>query len=272
MNAQVCLAHRCAASDAGTVPLEGLHTDATRALSFGSVAERYDRFRPGYPEQLLEGLLRSRPAHALDVGCGTGKVAVGLIRRAVDVIGVEPDPRMAEVARRHGVPVEVATFEGWDDAGRQFDLIVSGHAWHWVDPAVGISKAARLLRPGGAIARFWNYHAIDAQLLGEVQTIYRELAPTAHVIGSDPSTLPDPHDPCADHPAFASTVTRRYRWNRTMTAEEWAGLVGTFGDHMRLGIDRVVTLQQALSQMIERVGGTINVHGGTYLQLARKVV
>jgi hypothetical protein len=35
--------------------------------------------------------------------------------------GVEVDERMADVARSYGIAVEVAAFERWDDAGRQFD-------------------------------------------------------------------------------------------------------------------------------------------------------
>jgi hypothetical protein len=49
------------------------------------------------------------------------------------VLGVVPDLRMAELARRSGVAVEVATFDAWDPAGRDVDAVVAGTAWHWVD-------------------------------------------------------------------------------------------------------------------------------------------
>lgn len=252
------------------VPLEGLHTDRDRAESFGSVAERYDRFRPDYPDQLIDGLMRARPVSALDVGCGTGKVALSLARRGVGVLGVDPDERMASIARRHGVPVEISSFEDWIDAGRHFDLIVSGHAWHWVDPRQGVPKASRLLRPGGAIARFWNYHAVDVRLLAEFESIYREIAPDAHVIGRDPGELPDAHDPFSEDRTFRSTESVRYRWNQTLTADKWAGLIGTFGDHMQLGVERLAALQEALTASINRGGGVVDVRGGTYLLLAYK--
>ena len=56
-----------------------LHHDRGRAESFGSSAERYDRYRPSYPDALIDDLARLRPATVLDVGCGTGKVSVALI-------------------------------------------------------------------------------------------------------------------------------------------------------------------------------------------------
>jgi 2-polyprenyl-3-methyl-5-hydroxy-6-metoxy-1,4-benzoquinol methylase len=109
-----------------------LYRDRGRAESFGSVAEQYDRYRAGYPEGLIEDLVGMRPARVLDVGCGTGKVAVPLIRRGLSVLGVEADERMAGVARGHGVHVQVAAFETWDTAGQVFDLVTCGDAWHWI--------------------------------------------------------------------------------------------------------------------------------------------
>ena len=88
-------------------------------------------------------MLAEHVGTALDVGCGTGKVAVELRRRRVSVLGVDPDPRMAGVAVGHGVDVEVSELERWEDGGRRFDLITSGHAWHWVDLSTGADTAAR---------------------------------------------------------------------------------------------------------------------------------
>src|SRR5581483_6684340 len=106
-----------------------------RAESFGSVARQYDRFRPSYPSELIDDLVALGPSDVLDVGCGTGKAGRLLADRGLDVLGVEIDPQMAEVARDHGLTVDVGSFEEWETAGRRFDLLVSGQAWHWVDPA-----------------------------------------------------------------------------------------------------------------------------------------
>src|SRR4051812_38470681 len=111
---------------------EPLHDDRERALSFGTIAERYDRFRPAYPAALIDDLAALRPRLTLDAGCGTGKAAAALAGRGLAVLGIEPDLRMANTARRHGIEVEVASFEAWDARGREADLIVSGEAWHWI--------------------------------------------------------------------------------------------------------------------------------------------
>jgi SAM-dependent methyltransferase len=92
----------------------------------------------------------------LDVGIGTGISARPFQAAGCRVLGVEVDARMAEFARQHGFEVEVAKFEDWDPAGRTFDAVIAGQAWHWVDPVAGAAKAAEVLRPGGRLAVFWN--------------------------------------------------------------------------------------------------------------------
>src|ERR1017187_8196987 len=99
------------------------HQDRARASSFGTVADLYDQHRPDYPVELFDALLARSPSspHILDIGCGTGKVALPFLRRGLSVLGLEPDPQMAALARARGLPVEVANFESWDSAGRTFD-------------------------------------------------------------------------------------------------------------------------------------------------------
>jgi SAM-dependent methyltransferase len=249
--------------------LDGLHVDRGRAELFGSIAQMYDRFRPTYPDDLIDDLAALHPSQVLDVGCGTGKAAAALVRRGLPVLGVEPDERMAGVARCHGVPVEVASFEAWSPGGRTFDLITSAQAWHWIDPAVGIPKVARLLRAGGTIALFWNYHVLDEPVISAFDAIYRQHASGLEGLGHDPSDGPDV-DPFAGNDAFTSVETRTYRWERTLTADEWVGLVATFSDHQRLGSQRLTALRQALHETIRGFGGVVHSHCGTYLRLARR--
>src|ERR1700733_9233101 len=125
------------------------------AEAVGVDPERYARARPSYPAALVGRIAAASPGpDVLDVGCGTGIAARQFQAAGCRVLGIEPDPRMADFARRSGLEVEVATFEGWDPADRTFDAVVAGTAWHWVDPAAGAAKAARILRPGGRLAPF----------------------------------------------------------------------------------------------------------------------
>ncbi|MBT8462062.1 MAG: class I SAM-dependent methyltransferase, partial [Gemmatimonadetes bacterium] len=156
---------------------ESVGVDTSRAVVFGEDAERYDRARPSYPAALVDSLVGLAGQRILDVGCGTGKAGRLLARQGLDVLGVDPDERMAEVARRRGLVVEVARFEEWDPRGRSFDLVVSGQAWHWIDPRVGLAKAAEVLAPGGSLALFWNRPGYDPVIRTKLDEVYQRVAP-----------------------------------------------------------------------------------------------
>src|SRR5579875_3189014 len=92
-----------------------LHRQRRLAESFGDDPARYDRARPSYPAELTDRLIASAAGRrVLDVGIGTGTSARALRAGGCEMLGVEPDPRMARFARAQGFAVEVATFEQWD--------------------------------------------------------------------------------------------------------------------------------------------------------------
>jgi SAM-dependent methyltransferase len=148
------------------------------AESFGEDPGRYDRTRPTYPAALVDRIISASPGRdVLDVGCGTGTAARQFLAAGCPVLGVEPDGRMAEFARRSGVEVEVATFEAWDPAGRDFDAVVAGTAWHWVDPVVGAAKAAQVLRPGGRLAPFNHVFQPPPEVAGALVAAFWQVVP-----------------------------------------------------------------------------------------------
>ena len=260
--------------------LHELHLDRARAESFGSIAQQYDRYRPAYPDALFDDLAALDPKQVLDVGCGTGKAAVALARRGLSVLGVDVDERMADVARGYGIAVEVAAFETWEDAGRQFDLITCADAWHWINPDLGILKAARVLRAGGTIARFRNSSVVDDHVIAAFDAVYRRHAPEvaqvwrptgsmSHVRGH---AFRESTDPFVDHDVFSLVEPRTYRWERTLSVDEWVGLAATISDHQRLGHARLQALLRALHAMIQTLGGSVLSHNETHVLLARHAV
>lgn len=246
---------------------QGVHLRRDRAESFGSIAADYDRYRPSYPPPLIDDLVALRPDTVLDVGCGTGKAATLLAARGLTVLGVEPDPAMAAVARTHGIHVEVGHFETWPDAGRRFDLITCAQAWHWVDPAVGPSRAAQLLRPDGTLALFWNYDDLEQRAQDVVDRVYTQHAPELLArVGNGGGR----HDrqafvrDLADSGAFDSVGTHTYGWERAAPVESWLRRVGTQSEHLLLGPQRLTRLLDALREALSDTGPQIHSTGGTY--------
>ncbi|MGH8960766.1 MAG: class I SAM-dependent methyltransferase [Jatrophihabitantaceae bacterium] len=246
-----------------------MHADRARAESFGSAAQQYDRFRPSYPDALIDELVALGPAAVLDVGCGTGKVAVPLAARGLSVLGVEVDGRMAQVARSHGIEVEVGAFETWDAAGRTFDLITSGQAWHWIDPVAGVPKAADLLRPGGRAVLFWNYDKLDVTTQEAVQAVYRRLAPelaSSVVVGGNRQSDRRHAEAFEAAGRFASVGTRTYHWEQVRAAADWLAMVGTHSDHLALEPER---REQLLRELGQAIGGSVRSRYGTYVVIAQ---
>jgi SAM-dependent methyltransferase len=231
-----------------------------RAESFGRVADEYDRHRPSYPAALIDDLVALRPQRVLDVGAGTGKAAALLAARGLDVFGVEVDPAMAAVARGHGLTVEVGSFESWEDGGRRFDLITCAQAWHGIDPVAGMPKAARLLRPQGTLALFWNYDVLDEPVQRALDEVYQRIAPAlvrSVVLGGSNQVGEDHADRLRASPWFADVVLRTYPWGRTRSRDEWLAMVRTHSDHLTLEPARLEQLTAALRATIDRLGGQI---------------
>lgn len=181
---------------------------------------------------------------------------------------------MAEVAQQHGLDVELGTFEEWDAAGRRFDLLTAGQAWHWVDPVKGAAKAATVLRPGGRIGLFWNHGHPSAEMQRRFDTVYTRHAP--ELLTNSTTTGSMAHNPLTDlvnslHVAgfHDSGTTFTFGHDREYTTREWLDLAPTHSDHAQLAPDRLRALLDALGTEIDRAGGRFVVHYDTALLTAR---
>ncbi|MEV7614362.1 class I SAM-dependent methyltransferase [Streptomyces sp. NPDC089799] len=146
----------------------------TRARSFSSAAGRYGTYRPGYPAALFDAVeeIAGRPlrgARVADVGAGTGLATERLRDRGAEVTGVEPGEGMAAEFRRRLPDVPVVRGDGnrLPFATGSLDFLTYAQSFHWTDPARSVPEAARVLRPGGALALFWNDPDVSVPWIAE---------------------------------------------------------------------------------------------------------
>lgn len=249
------------------------YEDRARALSFGGVAALYDKARPSYPPALIDALIDLAPRSVLDVGCGTGKAARLLVERGCDLLGVEPDASMAAIARSHGITVEEATFEAWDSRGRTYDLIVSGQAWHWVDPAIGVAKAGSLLHPGGHLAVFWNRGRPDNDEAQALEAVYRRIAPEIAQSNIALNPPDEPRDRMAEFGKggfFTDVGVHTFAWETVYDRAGWIEFVSTHADHILLPDLQRQALLAALGDVVDSLGATITYRYSTLLVLATR--
>jgi SAM-dependent methyltransferase len=241
-----------------------LYQDRRRADSFGDDPQEYDRVRPRYPTALIDTLVVEHPRAVLDVGCGTGIVARLLIARGCDVLGLEPDPRMAEVARRHGVMVEGGKIEEWEAAGRHFDLLTAGQAWHWVDPQRGAAKAVEVLRPGGRIGLFWNQAHPDISVRPALDAAYArhapELATSSVLLGRRETSLYEAvAETLRQTGAFGPVTLQTFEHEIVYSSAQWLDLAATHSDHHTLPPERLAQLLADVRSEVDQVGGEVPV-------------
>ncbi|MQY19160.1 class I SAM-dependent methyltransferase [Nocardia macrotermitis] len=240
------------------------HRARAIAESFGVDAPRYDRTRPPYPAALIERIRTTAPGGAiLDVGTGTGIVARQFRDLGCTVLGVEPDARMAEFARSTGIETEVATFETWAPGDRRFDAVVSGTAWHWVDPAAGAAQAGRVLRPGGLLAPFNHVFQLPPEVAERVQAVYRRVIPDSPFLDQPTRPTVDLYRAFFDRAAegmrasgaFEEPRQWQFEWQRDYTRDEWLDQLPTTGMFTRLEPDRLAEILAGTGTVIDELGG-----------------
>ena len=252
-------------------------------LSFEEVAEEYDRVRPGYPDELVDtamevaGLAPDSPV--LEVGPGTGKLTRLLVERGLAVDAVEPGTEMAAVAQRHvgdAVQFHAGRFEDVELPDDAFDALFSATAWHWVDPAVGWAKAARVLRPGGTLALLSYFGGSRTEVDLELLAAWREVQPEAAAweyrtseelwAGADERlgnvselwSWLSRRELAVDEAAelFAPARVDAVASEIVESADEYVGQVRTQSQYLRLDAARRARIEELLRGVLDAAGGT----------------
>ncbi|HET7506532.1 MAG TPA: class I SAM-dependent methyltransferase [Kofleriaceae bacterium] len=234
--------------------------DEARRTAFDRMAELYDAARPSYPVALVDDVLaRAAPRRILEIGAGTGKATVLFARAGCELVALEPGANLAATLRRNvaGLPqvtVEEATFEAY--AGGGFDLVYAAQALHWIDPAVRYTKAAELLRPGGALAAIRNETQVtEPALQRRLDAAYERWfpeGPRRNEIANVERRWVDEIDASG---RFGPVHVGRFPWMVSMTTRGFLNLLDSYSDHALLPEDRRRGLYAEISDAVDGHGG-----------------
>lgn len=142
-----------------------MYNNTTR---FSKTVDNYIKYRPGYPESILELMqaeLGLQATHRIaDIGAGTGKLTQLLLKSNAPTYAIEPNADMLHAARQllehhpsfH--PIE-ASAEQTTLPNQSVDFITAGQAFHWFDKVRSRNEFLRILKPGGYCLIIWNKRA-----------------------------------------------------------------------------------------------------------------
>jgi SAM-dependent methyltransferase len=203
----------------------------------------------------------------LEIGCGTGQATVPLAERGCEIVAVELGANMAAVARRNlarfpSVHVVTSAFETWPLPAEPFDVVMVATAFHWLDPAVRMSKVADALRPGGALATISTHHVAGGteDFFADVQACYERWDPaTPPGLRLTPAVdIPTGDDEPARSGRFGPAQIKRYEWDLAYTTATYLDVLLTYSGHRALEPVARGGLLGCIADLIDvRYGGRI---------------
>lgn len=238
-------------------------------LSFNEAADIYDRARPSYPADLLDGLFQMLPAEPqiIEVGPGTGQATRDLLVRGASVHAIEIGPAMAAELRSNlpsdRLRVTVGDFEAVSIPPGTAEAVFSATAYHWISRRAQTDRPAALLRLGGIVAII-DLIQVDSP---DDQGFFAASQPIYERYGQGHTGPPAPSrehaDPAirevldADH-RFDAVAVRRYDWNQTYNAADYRQLMLSYsGTQMMDESDRLGLLDDIETFIRGDFGGSI---------------
>jgi SAM-dependent methyltransferase len=212
---------------------QGVTTGESDATSFGSVAQDYDRVRPGPAPAALDWLVPAGCQVAVDLAAGTGLFTRALAARVPRVVAVEPDRRMREVLGRRTPGLEVLAGQGESmplpDASA--DAVFVSTAWHWLDPVRAVPEIARVLRPGGRLGIIWTSRNRDEDWVTDLDLLREGADRTAGNRARVRAYLDEHHRVTLPAGApFTAGQRSSFRFTRLITFTDAVAWLGTSSD------------------------------------------
>ncbi len=136
--------------------------------------------------QLLASAISGKNLKVLDIGCGTGCISLELARMGHDVLGLDRNERMIEIAtrtkkssnsRRGKLQYENADFDKWSGNTGAYDVVMFSRVLHDLpNPENALLKAHQLLKNRGRIVCLeYAYNTIDKRTAAWLYQIRKPL-------------------------------------------------------------------------------------------------
>jgi trans-aconitate methyltransferase len=197
---------------------------------FAAQARDYDRYRPRYPEGVFDNIVDlahlASGDHVVEVGAGTGIATRPLVDRGLQVTAIEPSEALAAMARANVSEADVVNgrFEDFSTHS-PVQLVTAFNAWHWVDPTIGVDRAAGMLESGGSLALVWT----EVVQWGEDPFEDRLVEVFEQTWTKRERFVDDSLQPIRDDGQFGDILVRHHVFHRRLDAATFVAVTRTYG-------------------------------------------
>ena len=131
------------------------------------------------------------------------------------------------------------------------------------------------MKPGGTLALFWNHPFVnrsDDMLHAEIQEIYSKYRPSDNksLVEFNESSCKKVTDTLGSH-GFSNIAPRLFYQTRTLSSQNYIGLLNTYSDHRALEENIKNGLECGIVSAIDKSGGELNIYDTMDLYLAQKI-
>jgi len=222
----------------------------------------YERARPVYPEPLWDELFAQLPPRPslVEIGPGTGKATAALLARGARVVACEPGANLSAFLRATfptpDLDVRNETFEASQLEEDRYDGVVAATSFHWVDPAVRLSKSESILRTGGTLAIIDTNQVaseVDRGYFEVSQPIYRQYFPDQPPPPASPGRdiVPKIFEELRQTDLFEGVQLHRYNWDQHYETAQYIDLVRSYSGTATMDTDDREAFLAALASLID---------------------
>ncbi|WBW95076.1 class I SAM-dependent methyltransferase [Oceanirhabdus sp. W0125-5] len=236
---------------------------------FDHAAEYYDKFRPSYPKEIIDSIIKesniNEHSQLLEIGAGSGKATELFVKRGLKIHCIEPGENLARIGEKRfkdtgRVSYDIKRFEEWEGEKESFDLIYSAQAFHWVPQPEGFESCSRLLKESGKLALLWNVYIsndtkLDSELM-ELSDFYGGLFALYSKEEAE-ALMNNRGEKIRESNLFSNIKMIKSYWEKVYSLDEYIGFIKTSNGYLRLNVTDRIKVEEDVKRIIMNHGGTV---------------
>jgi SAM-dependent methyltransferase len=256
----------------------------TRKNWYSNVAETYNKLRPGYPPEIINGAVEiaklPKNAKILELGCGPGNATLGFAKLGFSMTCLEPSLEASNLARQNctvypQIEIQQTTFEEWKLETGKFDAVLAATSFHWINPEFGNLKISQALQNNGALILLWNMTPQpEYEIYQSFQEIYQKYAPFLdryEDIQTQTEIVQSLGQKAIDSGKFKNLVSENVICKVNYDVDDFLLLLSTYTPYLKLEVETRNCLFTELRKKIEtNYKGNIQITYISAFQVARK--